>query len=820
MTPPAASCSAGAALPRPQLPADVSGFVGRSTELARLSDLLDSARLVTVAGPGGVGKTRLALRAAAGFSAGPQSRSPQSRSPQSRGTVSRGTDCCLVELSGLDDPELLADTVAPSLGISRTDAATPLEAVLGALRGRRLLLILDTCEHLAQACARFAAAVLRETAGVTILATSRQPLHVPGEQVLRLGPLPVPDEASAARGAGSGGGPGTPGSGDAVELFAQRAAAAVSGFRLRPADLPHVIRLCRHLDGIPLAIELAAVRVRVLPVAELAARVATGLAAGTGVRRGIVGRHQTMRAAIDWSYRLCTEAERATWRRLSVFAGTFDLTVADDVAAGDPVPAGQAAQILTGLIDKSVVLPAGPDRYRLPDSVREYGAGQLAAAGEQAEIRGRHLARYRRLVSDFSHRLLADGQQERLNQLRAEHANIRAALAFGLAGDRARDAARLAAALFPYWQMSGSIREGIHWQDKALESFPGPSAERASALANRALLGTTVGLPEAASQAAEAVALASQLGDEQTQARACLALQFALTTAGRYAEALETARQVRQLLEALGTEHALRTLDVQVAHTHIHLRDFDAALEYSRHVLSSLSPGERWLRGIGHALCALTYYLQSGPQDECAAEARAALLASQEIGSLVGAAYALEVIAWLAADAGRCQRAAWVLGAAQALWERTGGRLSGSGMLEGYHQQAAATVAGALGPEKYSGLHRAGAIRPLAQITALVAAGADMIPADPAGPSADEARGWRGTEGLTARELEIAQFVAQGLSNREIAERLVISKRTVDAHVNHIFAKLGMSSRVQLTIWLRDRVPVPPAGEVSPAAYA
>jgi non-specific serine/threonine protein kinase len=193
---------------------------------------------------------------------------------------------------------------------------------------------------------------------------------------------------------------------------------------------------------------------------------------------------------------------------------------------------------------------------------------------------------------------------------------------------------------------------------------------------------------------------------------------------------------------------------------------------------------------------------------------------TQEIGYLVGEAYALEVLAWLAADAGRCQRAAWLLGAAQGMWERTGGRLSGSAVLEGYHQRSTALAVGTLGGAKYAELHAAGATRPIAQIAALAVAGADVLPELPDPTAADEVSGWEGNDGLTAREREIAMLVARGLSNRDIAARLVISKRTVDAHVNHIFAKLGLSSRVQLTIWLRDRVPVRLVDELSPAAHA
>jgi predicted ATPase/DNA-binding CsgD family transcriptional regulator len=814
MNSPAAPGSPSAGPRRWQLPADVSGFVGRSGELARLADLLAGGRLVTVAGPGGVGKTRLALRAAA--SAVPEDGN------------------CLVELSGLTDPELLADTVALRLGLQRATAASRLDVVLDELRGRKLLLILDTCEHLTTACARFVRAVLRETSHVRVLATSRQPLHVPGEEVLRLGPLPVPSTDSCDT--------VNAGTGDAVELFAQRAAAAVSGFRLTEPELPDVIRLCRRLDGIPLAIELAAVRVRALPVAELAARIDAGLAVGTGIRRGTISRHQTLHAAIDWSYGLCTDEEKAAWRRLSVFAGTFDLAVATDViavspAAGEDVPAEQADEVLGELVDKSVVLPAGAGRYRLLDSVREYGAERLAEAGESTACHERHLTRYLSLTRDFSHRLVTDDQQDRLSQLRAEHANIRGALEYGLtdacqqadpdaAAARARDAAsaraaaKLAGVLFPYWVMSGSIREGMRWQDKVLDRFCDQSPERASALANRSLLGAAVGVAEAVGQANEAIAMAARVGDERTHARGYLALQFALTTAGRHHEALEVAKQARWRFESLGADHALRTLDLQLAFTHVHARNPDAALEHAQRLMRGLAPGERWLRGNGHATSALAYYQQPGRQIECENAASAAVRETQEIGYLVGEAYSLEVLAWLAADAGRCQRAAWLLGAAQGLWDRTGGRLSGSAVLESYHQRSAALAAGTLGPAKYAELHAAGAARPIAQIATLAVAGTDVLP-EPSDPAAaDEVSAWEGSEGLTAREREIALLVARGLSNRDIAARLVISKRTVDAHVNHIFAKLGLSSRVQLTIWLRDRLPVRLVDELSPVAHA
>jgi non-specific serine/threonine protein kinase len=281
------------------------------------------------------------------------------------------------------------------------------------------------------------------------------------------------------------------------------------------------------------------------------------------------------------------------------------------------------------------------------------------------------------------------------------------------------------------------------------------------------------------------------------------------------------AQQARWRLEALGAEHALRTLEMQLALTYVHARNFDAAIAQCQRLLRGLGPGERWLRGNAHALSALAHYQQPGRQAECAAAAIAALQATHEISYLVGEAYSLEVLGWLAADAGRCQRAAWLLGAAQTLWDRTGGRLSGSTVLDGYHEHAVAAATGALGQARFTELHMAGAVRPLAQVAALAVAGADVLPELPSPRALAEQPGcWAGSEELTARERQITVLVARGLSNKDVAERLVISKRTVDAHVNHIFAKLGLSSRVQLTIWLRDQAPGLLDDDLSPAAHA
>ena len=702
----------------------MSGFVGRSGELAQLADLLDSARLVTVAGPGGVGKTRLALRAAA-----------------ERGPCADGS--CLVELSGLTDPELLPDTVALRLGLRRAPTRpTRLEAVLDELRGRKLLLILDTCEHLTAACAEFVATVLRETSDIRILATSRQPLHVPGEEVLRLGPLPVPGTETAATVSAAG---------DAVELFAQRAAAAVSGFRLTEPDLPDVIRLCRRLDGIPLAIELAAVRVRALPIAELAGADRDGARrGGIGTRRGSISRHQTLHAAIDWSYGLCTGAEKAAWRRLSVFAGTFDMAVAQgrDRRRGGEVdlPPSRPTRCSAGWWTSPWCCPAGAGRYRLLDSVREYGAARLADAGEDTECHERHLAHYLSLTRDFSHRLVADGQRDRLGRLRAEHANIRGALEYGLTGRlpsaggsqrrrRARGPPR-GAGRRPAGRRAVPLLGHVRLDPRghALAGQGARPVRRAVAGA-----GQRAGQPGAArhrrrrrrggAQANEAIAMAARLGDDRTHARAYLALQFALTTAGRYQEALEAAKQARWRLEALGAEHALRTLDMQLALTYVHARNFDAAIEHAS-ACCAASPrravaARQRARPVGaRALPA------ARAAAECATAATAALRATQRDQQPGRRGL-------LARGARLAGRGRGAVPARRLAARRRAGTVGAHGRRPAQRQHRARRLpsavppplaASTLGTARYAELHAAGAARPLAQIVALAVAGADVLP--------------------------------------------------------------------------------------------
>lgn len=755
------------------LPAEATSFVGRHRELGLLDRLLQSARLVTVTGGPGVGKTRVALRAAAAAGR-------------------RFADgVCLAELGGLRDPGLVGHTVAACLGLPEQDARSGADAVAGYLRERRLLLVLDTCEHVLDACDGLIETVLNEAPGVRVLATSRQPLDMPGEQCMPLPPLPVPEPGS-----------GQTGGGDAIELFAQRAAAAVPGFAVTAVNHDDVVRLCGRLGGVPLAIELAAVHLRSTSLAALAGSLEHRYLLLSGGGRLALPHHQTLRAATQWSYDLCTPGEQLLWARLSVFAGSFSITAAEEVCAGEPLDRADILSALISLADKSVVLRADHDaaaagdgsaRYRLLDSIREFGAERLGAAGAEAAVRARHVAWFTAKAADFASHDKDDDQLTRFRELRREHADIRAALGYALGapgGDRL--AARLAADLRPYWEISGLLREGSHWLAKILGRFPDPSAERAWLLLTRGVLATFQGEHDGAIADLEAsVAIAADRGEELAYAlgHAYLCLAFVFT--GRRAEAVAAGDVAGPRLRALGHAGGLVSLDIHMGYLHLLGGEAELAVGRCEQGLRRLGDGgERWARGYLYVIMGTALFLRGQTQASSDA-ARRALRLKHELGDAPGTAYCLEALVLLASGDQRDERAAWLAGAASALWDRTGEPLGGNRSLAELHQQAVDATAGRLGRRRYEKLNRDGASRPLDVIVDSAVSDADRLPpAKPQGPMP-----------LTRRESEIAALAAGGLTSGQIAERLVISRRTVDAHINHIYAKLGISSRAQLAAW-------------------
>ena len=477
---------------------------------------------------------------------------------------------------------------------------------------------------------------------------------------------------------------------------------------------------------------------------------------------------------------------------------------AEQVCADADLPGDAVVEALIGLVDKSVVLRdhAGGPRYRLLGALREFGAAKLAEAGQEAACRGRLVDRCLAMATYFDEHFLDDDQLARYRELRREHASIRAALEHSLGhGERAGDGAELAVRLHGYWQISGLLPEGRYWLGKAAGLFPQPSPERAWALGVRGRLGTFQGDAAAAlADIRESIGLATRLGEDLAAARGYLYLNLALAFAGRRDEALAAAAEAQRRMRALGCRSELISLQPQLAHLNQLAGNLDQAAACCERGLAMLGAdsGERWVTSYLNLVSGLALFQRPGREGDCAAAVREALLAKHELGDTVGIAYALEALGWLAARAGQPENAAWLLGAAEPLRERTGSRLSGIAALEVLHRRSVRLIRRALGDRRYAAVHAQGGGHPLDFIVrrAIDTAG-DLL----AAPAAEPA------PALTRRELEVAAMVASGLSNREIAARLFISKRTVDAHVEHIYAKLEVSSRVQLTVWLQDQAP-------------
>ena len=656
--------------------------------------MLAESRLVTIVGPGGVGKTRVALVAAA------------------QAAASYPDGPWIVELSNLSDPALLPNTVASVLGLPEQDARSALDALLEYLRDRRLLLILDTCEHLLDACAALAQAVMRDAPGVTVLATSRQPLDMPGEHTFPIGPLPVPDsDWPPLAGASLAGG------GDAVELFALRA--AVADFAITPDNIAEVIRLCRRLDGIPLALELAAVQLRALPLGELLDRLNHRFTVLTGSRPGALPRHQTLRTAIEWSHELCSAAERRLWARLSVFAGAFSLAAAEEVCAEVSLERPDVIDALVGLADKSVVLVEG-ERYRMLDTLREFGAEQLASSGELASCRARHIARFVAMAEYFGTHFADDDQMDRYHELREVHSNLRAALEYALEPDQdpavARErwgaGAELACSLYGYWQISGLLGEGGYWLTKVLDRFPAPGPERARALVNRGFLRSFQGdAINALADCAAGTAMALALGDDAVTARGYQHTMLTLTFLGRHDEALKVTEEARPRLRACGDLAGELMLIAQLGHLHQLSGRPAECVAVCDEGLAMLGDDtrEQWISTYLHAVSGFALFQMPGREADCEAVLRKSLHGKQELGDVVGMAYALDVLGWLSVKTGSPARTAWLLGAAEPLWERGGSvRFSGTAIMEEFHQQSAAAAAAAIGEPAYAAEYAAG----------------------------------------------------------------------------------------------------------------
>jgi predicted ATPase/DNA-binding CsgD family transcriptional regulator len=906
------------------LPATFSSFIGRVQETAQVTTLLEAARLVTLTGPPGVGKTRLALRVASGL------------------THNFPDGSWFVELASLADPAIVPQAVASVLSLREQPGCSLTDTLIRHLRHRHVLLILDNCEHLIGACAKLADALLRTCPDLHILGTSREPLGITGEIAWSVPSLSVPLADASL--------PETLLTSEAVRLFCDRAKATQQASVLTRTMAPAIGEICRRLDGIPLAIELAAARMGVLSPAQIAARLDDCFSLLTQGSRTAPSRHRTLLAALEWSHDLLTDAERMLFRRLSVFAGGCTLEAAEAVCATGDITREEVVDLLTQLVSKSLVRveTKGPSvRYRLLEIIRQYARDKLAEAGEEQTVRTAHAAWCAALAEQAEPELVGAAQAVWLERLEAEHANLRIALEASLTERQAELSLRLAGALSLFWLIRGHLSEGCTWLEQVLSaSTQGPSLLRAKALWGFGLLSSMLGdFATALSAGEESLALARQAQDTQGRARAlnllgtmrtladavlarplleesialarqagdawCLAgslgmLGWAETFQGNFTVALtpltECVALARQTGNKQGLEQGLLGLGYGALQMGAYeraeaalqeglavareLRDpfwtavgvlylgdlagaqgdyakartlmeegVGLARETGSHTLLGFAlsfsgravleagdvltarplfeqalalPREMGhkgnialaLFGLGRVSCALgdapaalalleealtvahesqdkLIIVQSlyelgrfnrlqGEHERAKALHHEALALQIQIGHTPGVAQSLEALAGLAAEQGHGEYAARLFGAAHSLRDAIHYVRSPADQPD--YDADVAQAREAMSSGDFDTAWAAGAA--LSQDEAVAYARRSRGPR-PRRPAA----GWAS---LTPAELDVVRLVAEGLTNAEIGERLFISRRTVQAHLSHVFAKLGISSRKEL----------------------
>ena len=775
--------SATTAERRSNLPAELSSFVGRRHELASVRSGMASHRLVTLLGPGGIGKTRLAYRVAA---------------DQEHGLPD---GAWVAELATVQLPELVAETVVAALGIRSARGGSPHERLVGHLRNRELLLVLDNCEHVQEAAATLAAELLSACPGVRVVATSRHALGLPGELVLNVPPLPMPGAGTAA------GSPEALMHYDAVRLFVDRATASWPSFRVTAQNQDAVAELVRRLDGMPLAIELAAVRVRSLTVGQIVERLSDRFALLTRGSRAALPRQQTLQALLDWSHDLLEPQERLVWARASVFGGGFDLEALEAVACGDDLPGVTLPDVVDALVAKSVFVRevvdvAGAARFHMLESLKEYGDARLREGGGSGRYVERHRRWYATRAMTAAREVFGPAQVDWFAGLRADHDNLRTALG-GPAGEPADVVARLrmATALKHYWVMSGRFGEGRAWVERLLGQLPGSGRSRlgeqqvvrAAALEVAGRLAVLQGELEVGRPLLEeALAAATSAGDVTWRAHALHGLALAAIFWGEPTNALPLLEEAlalhRKGTDPFGVPLAL----VQLATVHATLGDPDRAMAYAEECIAlSEVASERWCAALARWVEALVQW-QLGHASRARTYARDVLRLKEPFGDRMGMAMSVEVVAWAESQAGHFAEAARLLGAVQTALDSIGASLFGH--LREDHDRCLEQIRDALGEAAFRRALDEGAALRFDEAVALAAGRRAAL------PSSAESEGE--PVRLTRRQREIAELVAEGLTNREIAERLVLAQRTAEGHVASVLHRLGFTSREQLAAWV------------------
>jgi len=835
LTPSAAASSQEEKPPRVgkhNLPAPRTSFVGREREMAAAKREIAMTRLLTLTGAGGSGKTRLALEVG-------------------RDLIGAYPDgVWLVELAPLSEPGLVAQEVAGSLEVPERPGEPLTDTLVDALGDKGLLLILDNCEHLVEGAARLMDTLLDSCPHLRVLATSREPLGVGGEVLWQVRPLSLPDTNGESNG----------GSTvesliryEAVRLFVDRARLRLPDFGLSEENAGAVAKVCRGLDGIPLAIELATARMGALAVEQVAQRLEASLGLLSSGSRTAEPRQQTLRATLNWSYDLLSEAEHVLFGRLSVFAGGWTLEAAETLCSGDGIEEEDVLDLLGALVDKSLVVArastkGGAVRYRMLEPIRQYAREKLDEGGEANEVRGQHAAFFLTLAQEAE----LDGPEQRLwvERLEVEHDNLREALSWTLEWGEANLGLRFGGAIWRFWYNRGYLSEGIRWMGRVLEgSEPTASPVRVKALEGMGWLTqmqADFGRAEATYE--EMLELSRELGDKGSVATALNSLGTMAVQQGDHDRARALLQENMEVLRELEEEgnpattlkrfHALNLLGYlaiyeqddyaegtalweeslelargigdpnhvgvmlsNLGHPALLQGDFERARELSEEALAFAQK-----LGTSGVEFALTAYINLGlallglgEHERAATLFGEALMMSQNMGRKPQAIESLEGMASLAGILGEDTRATHLWGAAEAARGVSGIALSeGERALHEPHLNSARSRLGEKGWEQAMGEGRAMSLDRAIEY-ALLKEAEPLLPRTPTPleePSADQP-----PVALSPRENEVAVLASRGLSNRQIASRLMLSEHTVATHIRNTLKKLGLHSRKEIAAW-------------------
>jgi non-specific serine/threonine protein kinase len=828
------------------LPLPLTRFIGREGQIAEVQRLLrpistleeeggGAGRLLTLIGPGGCGKTRLAIEAA-------------------RGVLKEFADGVgWIELAALTDPDLVPQTVAITLGIRDQPGRLLMETLSDALQHRQMLLVLDNCEHLLAACGRLAVTLLRTCPRLHVLVTSRSVLNVIGEIAWPVPPLAAPNLQSLF--------PNEAETisllyqNESVRLFVDRAASALPGFTLTDQNFAAIAQICHRLDGIPLAVELTAARVRVLTTQQIAARLDRLFRLLTRGDETDLPRHQTLRATVDWSYQLLKEKDRILLRRLSVFAGGFSLTAAEAVCAGEGLDEAEILDALSNLVDQSLVLvserePHEEARYRMLEMIRQYGEERLMEAGETEWARERILTFFLRLAEEAEPNLRSTGVVLWLRRLDAELDNMRESLTWSLTTQNAEAGLRLAAALWLFWEIRGFFSEGRGWLERSIAiGGSAPSWARAKAFSGLGTIAWDQGdFSQSRVYHQEALDLYRQVGDPSGRAFAlnCIGAQF--IRQGEHEQAARLLNEAQDVYQELGDargmaavlnnfgwlvgdqgdiERAIKILEqgltfarqagdkrslaiivMNLGELAYDQGEYKQAVAYCEEALSLLQElGEKlFLTYIQRILGDIAQ--GQGDLSRAATFFRESLIQCRQMGDKYGLIESLAGLARIIHMGGNLEATVKLLGAVHAL--RTLQRVPMPPSERGAYDHQLGELRAGMGETAFTQAWAAGQAMTLEKAIDLAAslpissARTATRPEPAIGPARlllPREASKQKYGGLTPKEREVAALVAQGKSNREIAKELFVGLKTVEAHLTRILSKLGFSSRAQIAAW-------------------